>query len=492
MRAPPPEPEPNLSQVLSEIREELAEYLGRRPRRDFPPGETWFSARRTHRFQRETLQVLLELYAEYGPVFSLRSLHRPIVALIGAEANHFVTVSGAANFSWRKGMFGEQLGPLIGDGLITTDGPYHDKARAIMMPAFHRRRMDDAVGVMNDEAERALEGWRPGERIDLYAWVRQLAMSIAMRAVLGLDPRDEGSGARAAELFEAALAYYDTETWMMLLRGPGSPWARLQANRRALDEVILAQIDRRTGSEIDRPDVLSMLLEARDEDGDGFTAPELRDQVMHLLFGGHDTTSSTLSFLMLELARHPHVLQAVVEEQDAVLAGRAPTTEDLISGLPYLSMVVDETLRLYPPVWFGPRMSVAPFSFGGYEIPAGVHIIHSSWVTHRLPELYPDPEAFLPERFSPEARRRLPPGAYIPFGAGSRICIGKRFGQLMVKAIATNLLQRVRPELQPGFELRIGKMPTLSPEGGLPVTVRPRATPGDRVRAEDAAGVAAA
>ncbi len=436
-----------------------------------PPGELSFSLRRTHRFQRDTLQMLLAFYERYGPIYSFRSLHRPVVALIGPEANHFVTVSGAENFSWRKGMFGEQLIPLIGDGLITTDWEYHDRARRIMMPAFHRRRLDAAVDVMVEEAHRSLAEWSVGDTVDFYEWARDLAMAIAMRALLGLDPHSGGLGHQAAVAFERALAFYDTETWMMLLRGPGSPWARMQANRRGLDEIILGQIETRRRTPTGGDDILSMLLEARDEDGEGFAAQELRDQMMHLLFGGHDTTSSTLSFLIYELGRNPEVLARVVAEQDEVLAGRTPSAEELLNGLPYLSMVVDETLRLYPPVWFGPRMSVRPFEFAGHRVPAGVHIIHSSWVTHRLPDVFEDPEAFIPERFEPEARRRLPAGAYIPFGGGQRICIGKRFGQLVVKAVATVVLQRFRCDLRPGYELRVGKLPTLSPEGGLPVRV---------------------
>jgi cytochrome P450 len=394
--------------------------------------------------------------------------------MIGPEANHFVTVSGAENFSWRKGMFGEQLIPLIGDGLITTDREYHDRARRIMLPAFHRRRLDGAVEVMVDEADRALDRWAPGTALDFYEWVRDLAMSIALRALLGLDPRSGGLGHEAAVAFERALAFYDTETWLMLLRGPGSPWSRMQANRRALDRIIFEQIERRRARGEQGDDILSMLLEARDEDGEGFTSQELRDQLTHLLFGGHDTTSSTLSFLFYELGRNPAVLERVLAEQDAVLQGRPPTAEELLNGLPYLSMVLDETLRLYPPVWFGPRMSVKSFEFGGHTVPAGVHIIHSSWVTHRLPDVFPDPEAFIPERFTPEARRELRQGAYIPFGGGQRICIGKRFGQLVVKAVTTMVLQRFAVGLAPAYELRVGKLPTLSPEGGLPVVVGAR------------------
>ncbi len=470
----PPEPVSHLGfgHALAEILEELT-----RPAL-LPPGELSVSLSRTQRIQRETLQTLLSFYERFGPVFAFRSLHRRIVAMIGPAANHFVTVSGAENFSWRQGMFGEQLTPLIGDGLITTDEAYHDRARRIMMPAFHRRRLDSAVEVMVQEAERGLESWAPGARIDVYEWMRELAMNIAMRALLGLDPHAGDLGREAARLFERGLAFYDEDTWKTMLRGPGTPWSSMQAARRGLDAIIYAEIESRRGGPGARgtsaDDVFSMLLEARDEAGEGFTATELRHQIMHLLFGGHDTTSSTLSFLIYELARNPSVLERLTDELDRVLAGRAPTTDELIGELPFLSQVLDETLRLYPPVWFGPRLTVRPFEFGGFRIPAGIHVIHSSWVSHRLPDVFPSPEAFVPERFSPEARRQLPPGAYIPFGGGQRICIGKRFGQLAVKAVAATVLQRFRCELVPGFELRVAKVPTLSPEHGLPMVVSSR------------------
>ncbi|HVS29338.1 MAG TPA: cytochrome P450, partial [Solirubrobacteraceae bacterium] len=468
MQAPSAERPPGLPRVFAELRDELV----RRP--SLPPGETSFSLRRTHRFQRHTLRTLLAYHERYGPVFTVRIFHRPTVVMLGPEANHFVTVSGAENFSWRRGMFGEQLIPLLGDGLITTDDGYHDRARRIMMPAFHRRRMDAAVAVMVEQALRSLEPWRAGDLVDVYAWIRDLAMSIAMRALVGLDPSDAARGHHAAEWFERALSFYDTEVPLMMLRGPGSPWSRMQAARRELDGIVYAEIERRRREAGTGEDILSMLLDARDEDGTGLTDLELRHQVMTLLFGGHDTSSSTFSFLVYELARNPEVLARVVAEQDRVLAGRAPTGDQLTGELPELDMALDETLRLYPPVWFGPRMAVKEFEFGGHRIPAGTHVIHSSWVSHRLPEVFPDPDAFIPERFAPEARRELPKGAYIPFGGGQRICIGKRFGQLVVKAVATVVLQRLGLALQPGHELRIDKLPTLSPRGGLPMVVAQR------------------
>lgn len=467
MELPAPEQTIGLPKVIADVRRERASHP------ELPPGETGFNPLRTHRLQRDSLRVLLDCYERYGPLFTLRVFHRLVVFMLGPEANHFVTVAGAEHFSWRRGMFGEQLIPLLGDGLITTDGEYHDRARRIMMPAFHARRMEAAVAVMTEEAARALERWQPGRTLDVYGWMRDVAIRIAMRALLGFHPDDRG-GHRAAKLFERALSFYDTETWMMLLRGPGSPWARFQQARRLLDRIVWAEIERRRASDEVAEDVLSMLIAARDEDGTAFSQRELRDHVTTLLFAGHDTSSSTLSFLLYQLARNPRALERVLEEQDRVLNGRIPTADELSSRLPELDMALSETLRLYPPVWFGPRMTVNDFVFAGYRIPAGTHVVHSSWVTHHMDEVFEAPEEFRPERFRPEARRALPPGAYLPFGGGSRVCIGKRFGQLVVKAVATMLLAHLRPELPRGHSLRIAKVPTLSPAGGLPMVRRPR------------------
>ena len=172
--------------------------------------------------------------------------HRLTVVMLGPEANHFVTVSGADNFSWRRGMFGEHLIPLIGDGLITTDGEYHDRARKIMMPAFHRKRMDVAVEVMLDEADRALGLWAPGQTVDVYRWIRDLSMSIAMRALLGFDPRHGGIGHDAATAFERALSFYDTETWLMMRCAARARRGRaFRRARKALDRIVYREIARR-------------------------------------------------------------------------------------------------------------------------------------------------------------------------------------------------------------------------------------------------------
>ena len=194
--------------------------------------------------------------------------------------------------------------------------------------------------------------------------------------------------------------------------------------------------------------MLSLLLDAPLSDR------HVRDHVMTLLFAGHDTTTATIAFLFYELARHPDMADAAAADPQ------------------YLDQALDETLRLYPPAWIGPRRADKDYEFAGHRIAAGAPVNYSSWASHRLPDVWEEPHAFRPERFAPEARKQIPKGAYVPFGGGSRICLGMRFGQAEIRAIATAVLERFRVELPPGFVLRIRQTPTLGPAGGLPVRIR--------------------
>jgi cytochrome P450 len=460
-----------IRRVFSDLHQEVAAEA------PFPPGPGDFNLARTFRFVRDPLPILLPAYQRYGPIFSMRLLHGRVVFMLGPEANHYITVSHASNFHWREGSFGDLI-PLLGDGLLTIDGGYHRRARRIMLPAFHRERIAAAGETMAQEAARALERWQPGQVVDLYHWARELALRIAMRALFGLDPDDNGAGRRAAVDFERALSFYGTDLALRLVRGPRSPWRAMLKARQTLDEIIYGEIARRRREpDPERQDVLSLLLEARDEDGSTLSDREVRDQTMTLLFAGHDTTTSTLSFLFYELARHPAALRALLDEQDELLRGRPPTVRQLTSELPRLEMTLDETLRLYPAAWVGPRKALETFEFAGHTVPAGSYVNYSSWASHRLPDVWPEPEAFVPERFAPEAKAKLPKGAYVPFGGGSRICIGMRFGQLEIKTIATLLLQRFRLELFPGRTMTVRQMPTLSPREPLEMIVRERGVP---------------
>jgi cytochrome P450 len=467
--ARPPQMSPNpVRRVVEDL---AAEWRGRGK---YPPGPGDFSWRRTHQIAHDPLPLLLGAYEEHGPIFSMRLLHTRVIFMLGPEANHFVTVAHPENFHWRESSFGDLI-PLLGDGLLTVDDEFHDRARAIMMPAFHREQVAAAVAAMEVEAAQEIGRLEPGTVVDVYDWMRNLAMRIAMRALLGLDPDEAGKGAAAAEHFERALGYYGIDYGLRLVRGPGSPWRKMIASRRILDEIVFGEIARRRAEpETDRRDILGLLVDVRGEGGEAFSDREVRDQVMTLMFAGHDTSTSTLTFMLHELARHPDVVAKLAEEQDRVLAGATPTIDQLEREMPYLDMVLDEVLRLYPPAWIGPRRAVRDFEFGGWSVPRGAYVNYCSWASHRIPEVFPEPEAFIPERFTRERKTALPRGAYVPFGGGQRICIGKRFGQTEVKLVATMLLQRLRFDALPGRTMTVRQMPTLSPKGGLQMRVLAR------------------
>ena len=455
--------------MLSDLRDERSATVL------FPPGETNFSLARTRRFADAPLELLLEAYERFGPIFTLRLFHSNVVFMLGPAANHYITVSHASNFSWRESHFRDLIG-LMGDGLLTIDGEFHRRSRLIMLPAFHREHIAASAETIVEETGRALEQFTPGATIDLYAWTRHLALRVAMRALFGLDP--DGPQARAinaAELFEEALSFYSTDYFLRVLRGPFTPWAKLQQAARKLDTLIYSEISSRRASGKRGHDILSLLLDAHDEDGNALSDLQIRDEVMTLLFAGHDTTTSTVSFMFYELARQPQIAERLIAEQDALLQDGQPSAAQLMSGeLTELEMVLDETLRKYPPAWVGPRRAIEAFEFEGRTVPARAFVNYCSWASHHLPDVFPEPDEFRPERFTPEARAALPKGAYIPFGGGSRTCIGMRFGQLEVRTIATLILARCTLSIPDDFRMGIRQMPTISPKGGLPMTVTAR------------------
>ena len=455
-----------LAVLMEDLREE------RRARVPFPPGETRFSLPRTRRFAEQPLEMLLESYERFGPVFTLRLLHSNIVFMLGPAANHYILVSHAADFQWREGSFRDLIG-LMGDGLLTIDGDFHRRSRRIMLPAFHRQNIAGSIETIREESERAIDKLEPGSTVDLYDWTRHLAMRVALRALFGLDP-DSGRAREidAATLFEEALAFYASDYLLRVFRGKRSPWGRMQAAARKLDVLIYAEIAERRASGRRGSDILSLLLDAADEDGNRLSDRQIRDEVMTLLFAGHDTTTSTVSFMFYELARQPQIAQRLRAEQAELLSDRGASAAQLLGGeLPQLEMVIDETLRKYPPAWVGPRRTLRDIEFEGVPIPGRAFVNYSSWASHHLPDVWPEPEQFRPERFAPEAKAALEKGAYVPFGGGSRTCIGMRFGQLEVRTIATMLLAARTLALPDDFRLTIRQMPTISPKEGLPMRI---------------------
>jgi cytochrome P450 len=446
----------------------------------YPPGETNFSIARTKRFVEDPCGLLVDSYERFGPIFTLRVFHGKTIFMVGPAANHYMTVSNASNFTIRESHF-RNLIEIIGDGILTVDGEYHRDMRRLVLPALHSESVASYLDVMVEETERALESFVPGQTVNVYAWARALGLRIAARTLFGLDP--DGERARAADLSGVLEQMGTLPLLTGSLRGPFTPWARFMQNVRRLDRVLFVEIaERRTRGGGGGTDVMSLLIDARDEDGDPLSDVQIRDQIMTLLLAGRDTTALSLAFLIHELVLHPEVVERIVAEQEACLEDGAPSARQLMSGeLVELEMALDETARMYPPVWIGPRRATEAFEFEGITAPANAYVDYCPLASHHLPEVFPEPERFNPERFNPEAKAALPKGAYVPFGGGSRTCIGMRFAQLQVRAIATLMLRRFKLDLPPDFSLKVSLLPLLAPKEDVPVIVSERVARSGRV-----------
>ncbi len=463
-----------LAVAIDDLRQERSSSV------PYPPGETSFSIARTKRFIQDPRGLLSDSYNRFGPMFTLRINHTKIVFMIGPAANHYVTVSHASNFTVRESNF-RTLVDIVGDGIFMTDGDYHREMRRMVMPALHQKSIATYFDVIVEEAERAIESLVPGRAVNVYAWARSLALRIAARTLFGFDPDSEQ--ARVAEMTRVLEQLGTLPLVSGTLRGPFTPWARLMKNIGRLDGVLTAEIaERRARGGEGGTDVMSLLIDARDGDGEPLSDVQVRDQVKTLLLAGRDATALTLAFLLHELGLHPEVVERLVAEQEACLEDGALNAKQLMSGeLVELEMALDETLRMYPPVWIGPRRSTETFEFEGLTAPGNAYVDFSSLTSHYLPEVFPEPERFKPERFAPEAKAALPKGAYVPFGGGSRTCIGMRFAQLQIRTIATLLLRRFKLELPPDFALKLSLLPLLAPADDVPVIVSERTARRDRV-----------
>lgn len=455
-------------------------------RHRLPPGPghfPWVHPILGMRMRADMLGELMRHYETYGPVFTMRMPGMHLVMAVSPEANQRILVTHAHDFTWEHGLLGELI-PFIGRGLLTTDDDEHDRARRLLMPSFTMARVrgytSDIVRIVNDAAGRLPIG-RP---LELHAWARALALRVATDVILGMHA-SEALARELAHHFEQGLSLWGgTYIAALVLRGPGTPFRRMLGHVAGIDRVLVAEIERRRRSGERDDSVLDMLVHASEgEDGssevkgpprDRLSAAEIRDQALTLLFAGHDTTAATVSWLFSLVGRYPEAQRRLREEIDARLGGRAATVEDLAGGLPYLDQALEETLRLYPPAWIGPRRTRAAFELHGHEIPAQTQMAYCSWVTHRIPELWPHPEAFDPERFSPARAQGIVPGAYVPFGRGARMCIGRRFGELEVKAIVVALLQRYEVELEPAQSFPARTIPTISPRHGVRLRLRAR------------------
>jgi cytochrome P450 len=320
-------------------------------------------------------------------------------------------------------------------------------------------------------------GWQHGKVIDVMSEMNAVTMEIVARTLFGADVSAdiaEVAGAMAVLQEETGrvrpTAFFDLPEWVV--RPRGREFRRAVAT---LDRIVNRIVAERRASGESRDDLLSMLLEARDEEtGEGMTDRQLRDELVTLFLAGHETTAISLAWTFHLLAQNPRAEAILQAEVDGVLTERAaPAFEDL-EHLHYARMVAEESLRLYPPAYVFSRRAAADDRLGPYRMPAGAHIVISPYALHRRPDYWPEPDAFWPERFAPGARTDRPKLAYLPFGGGPRVCIGNSFAMMEHAIVLAAAVRLWRLESIPGREVRTEPRITLRPKGGLPMRVMSR------------------
>ncbi|MDQ3367525.1 MAG: cytochrome P450 [Myxococcota bacterium] len=418
-------------------------------------------------FRRDRLG-LQDRAARLGPIARVSLAHIPIYIVTDADVAHQILVDEAAAFKKSAGL--QFLMPLLGEGLLTAEGGTHKRNRKLLAPAFTPKRLAAYGEVMVEETRTQVARWSPGQRVDLAAEMMEMTLAIAGRTLFGANVRrDASTVAEGIELAMHSMVANITSPVQLGYQWPLPRHVRMRRAVKMLDEVVYRLIadGRRLGT--DRGDVLSMLLLARDEDGTGLTDAQVRDEVMTLMLAGHETTANALTWTWYELGRNSGALARLEQEVHEVLGDRAVTADDL-PQLPWTLAVVEEAMRLHPPVYMTGRQALHDVEIGGHQLPERSMLMVYIRGIHRRADYFPAPLAFTPERMLAAAKKARPRHHYLPFGAGPRVCIGSHFALMEAQLCLATMVQHAR--LRPLSTYVVAEpLVTLRPRGGLPTLV---------------------
>ena len=441
----------------------------------------WKSLRNSLRFAHNPITVLNENTQHYGHTYRFH-LGGFLPGILTTDPGLIQHILQRQHRSWRKSpVQTELLGEFLGNGLLTSDGEYWLRQRRLIQPGFHRARLEALSGIMLKEVDDFLDNrFEPAIRkstlVDLAPLMMELAFRVVAKSLFTTDLREEDVQLLSRNV-TAIQAYI-----MRTLRQPYlMPWFRLsgQAHRhkelsRQSDLTIMRYIQARRQSGVRNDDLLQMLLDARYEDtGQGMTDQQLMEEAAILFVAGHETTANALSWTWYLLSQHPSVVSRLREEFDSVLGGRPPVFADL-PRLQYSMQVIEESMRLYPPAWITDRLAVEDNEYEGLFLPKGSRVVAYIYGVHHRPDLWPDPEAFRPERFAREEKGAYHSFAYMPFGGGPRQCIGNNFALMEIQLILLRMLSRYDMELDPGHEIGLEPLVTLRPRFGMRMIVKNR------------------
>jgi cytochrome P450 len=418
--------------------------------------------------QKNPLQFLREMTDRYGDIVEYRAdewsvvivNHPAHVKRVLQDKDHNYTKSGTPDLMMLK--------PMLGEGLMTSDGDSWLWQRHLIQPGFHRERIESFARVMTGATSAMFERWQKFEDsaqpLEVVAEMSRLTLNIVAAALFTTDISDEGDDfSHCVDVMNEFMANFDPRDLARL--------RQFNDAQTALDKVVLRIVGERRRSQEDAGDLLSMLMSAYDErTGEGMSDHQLRDQIFTLLMAGHETTAKSLAWTLYLLDQNPDAAVRLRAELGATLGGRTPTYQDL-SNLPYTWMVIQEAMRIYPPVWLVSRLCRAEDVIGGYLIPSGTLVIVSPYTMHRHKEFWDEPETFRPERFNPEACAARPPFAYLPFSGGPRQCVGRAFATVETQLVLAMIMQRFTLRLVSDHRVEPEALVTLRPRHGLPMTI---------------------
>ena len=418
------------------------------------------------------VDFFLELARTYGPLASFRVGRWQLFLASDPDLIHQVLITDAKHYIKHFGA--RAFKPVLGNGLVTSEGDFWLRQRRLIQPAFLKARVLSYVPEMVELTKAMLEHWSPGESVDVESEFSALTSAIALKTLFGLEA--QGDRERLNDSLFAAFDVMSTR-----LDWPFQPprWLPTPANlrlRRAIAEltrvvdgfIAAGRARRQPGN-----DLLSTLIAAQDEDGTQMSDRQLRDEAMTLYLAGHETTALALAWTWYLLSQNPRVEDKLAAEWGRVLGGRAPGADDL-PALSYTGAVIAESMRLYPPVYALGRQATRDLELGGYRVKRGYTVLMSQWVNHRDPKYFPEPERFLPERWEDGLASRLPKFAYYPFGGGQRMCVGSHFATVEATMVLATAGQKYRFTLDPDAMIDIKPQITLLPKYGIPATLARR------------------
>lgn len=414
---------------------------------------------------RDPLGYFMWLTEEYGDIVQYRSSVEPAFLINRPAYVQHVLLSNARNYNKDTFLNKYMLESVVGQGLLTSENPLWRKQRHLIQPAFHKRSLvkfaDQMAAATQRTVDRLDQFAAAGQMVDIASEMMRLTLDIVTTALFSYDISESSDHVGEA---------MDTMTTI------GKPRHRkVRAAIEYLDSVVFKIIDsRRNAADADHDDLLSMLLNARYDDGSGMSDEQIRDEVMSLLVAGHETTANTLSWTWYLLASNPNARAKLEDEADAVLNGRIPGVDDF-RQLAYTEMAFKEAMRLYPSAWSLSRRALGDDEIDGYFIPANSIVAMSPYTMHRHPEYWADPDRYIPERFVPDEEAKRAHFTYFPFGGGARKCIGEHFAMMESAVILPAIAQRYRMHLNPEHPVEPHALVTLRPRHGIQVELEPRA-----------------